>query len=117
MNIRYNVLLFYIILWIYSDIIQIHYYLPRNIKYSNKNFVILIPYEKVMPILVNLFNPQRCPNISPPQSFALFSKIYEIPKRDLIDEEMKCLIFYLYSSWRKVSTSNWADMQFEITNN
>ena len=36
MNMGYNVLLFYIRLWISSDIIQRHYYLPRNIKYSNK---------------------------------------------------------------------------------
>ena len=34
-NMGYNVLLFYIRLWISSDIIQRHYYLPRNIKYSN----------------------------------------------------------------------------------
>ena len=31
MNMGYNVLLFYIRLWISSDIIQRHYYLPRNI--------------------------------------------------------------------------------------
>ena len=46
-----------------------------------KNFVIMIPYEKVMPILVNLFNPQICPKNSPPQSLTLFSKSCEIPKR------------------------------------
>ena len=51
-----------------------------------KDFVILIPYEKVMPILVNLFNPQRCIKIYPPQNFGLFSKCCEIPKRDMIDE-------------------------------
>ena len=36
----------------------------------------------------------KCPKISPPQSFTLFSKSCEIPKRELIDEKMKCLIFY-----------------------
>ena len=35
-NMGYNVLLFYIRLWTTSDIIQRHYYLPRNIIYSNK---------------------------------------------------------------------------------
>ena len=82
-----------------------------------KDFLIFIMYEKVMPSLVNLFNTQICPKISPPQSFVLFSKSFEIPKRDLIYEQMKCLIFCLYRSSRKVSTSNWANMQFKITNN
>ena len=35
-NYGLNVLLFYIILYTTSDIIQRHYYLPRNIIYSNK---------------------------------------------------------------------------------
>ena len=52
-----------------------------------KNFVIMIPYDKVMSILVNLFNTQRCPKFSPPQSFVLFSKSCETPKKDLIDEK------------------------------
>ena len=76
-----------------------HISLKKSFQWAN-NFVILIPYEKVMPILVNLFNPQRCPKIYPPQSFALFPKSCEIPKRYLILEQIKCLIFYLYRSWR-----------------
>ena len=72
----------------------ITYRLEQDFQRS-KNFVILILYEKVMPILVNLFNPQRRSKVYPPQSFALFSKRCEIPKRDLTDKQMKCLIFYL----------------------
>ena len=44
--------------------------------------------------------------VFPPQSFTLFSKSCEIPEKT-DDQQKKCLIFYLYSFWRKSITLDW----------
>ena len=45
-NMGYNVSLFYIRLWTTSDIIQRHYYLPRNIIYSKTLYFFCFQMEQ-----------------------------------------------------------------------
>ena len=52
-NMGYNVLIFYIILWTTSDIIQRNYYLPRNIIYSNTSYQWKIHQMDVKSVFLN----------------------------------------------------------------
>ena len=70
-----------------------HIYLVTGFPMS-KEFVILIPYEKVMPILVKM------PKTLSFTKFHTFPQKLKIP----IDEQTICLIFYLYRLWRKFIT-------------